>query len=214
MTEDEWLRCGDPMRMLRHLRADSRGRKSLLLAAACCSRVWDSLPENCRGWVRLVEDAAEGRADPERLNDRWESVEAALSSLSFDEYPNHADGRFAALIEVLCVYWESMDALPDANPKANSYVRERRAYASLVRDIYGNLFRRTAVDPAWLAWNGGTVRHIAQAIYDGKAFNRLPILADALEDAGCANADILNHCRHGTEHVRGCWVVDVVLGKE
>jgi hypothetical protein len=214
MNEDEWLRCGDPMRMLRHLRADSRGRKSLLLAAACCARVWTYLPENCRDWVRLVEDAAEGRADPARLNDHWEGVEEALSLLSFDEYPNHADGRFAALIEVLCVYWELLDALSDPNPKASSYVRERRAYAALVRDIYGNPFRPARVDPAWLAWNEGTVPKIARAIYDERAFERLPILADALEDAGCDEAHILNHCRGPGVHVRGCWVVDLLLGKE
>ena len=64
-----------------------------------------------------------------------------------------------------------------------------------------------------VAWNDGTVRKIAQAIYDERAFDRLPILADALEDAGCDNADILNHCRNGGEHVRGCWVVDLLLGK-
>ena len=65
-----------------------------------------------------------------------------------------------------------------------------------------------------MAWNAGTVRRIAQAIYDDRAFDRMPILADALEDAGCDNADILNHCRESREHVRGCWVVDLLLGKE
>ena len=66
---------------------------------------------------------------------------------------------------------------------------------------------------AWLAWNGGTVPRIAQAIYAERAFDRLPVLADALEDAGCANADVLAHCRSGGEHVRGCWVIDLLLGK-
>ena len=55
---------------------------------------------------------------------------------------------------------------------------------------------------------------IAQAIYDKRAFDRMPILADALEDAGCDNADILAHCRGPNEHVRGCWVVDLILGKQ
>ena len=95
MTEDEWLRCADPLRMLKQLRAKSDERKVLLLAAAYCSRVWDLLPEDCRSWVRLVEDAAEGRAAPERLNENWESVEQALGFLSYDEFPNHADGKFA-----------------------------------------------------------------------------------------------------------------------
>ncbi len=69
------------------------------------------------------------------------------------------------------------------------------------------------INPDWLAWNDATVRNIAKAIYDEQAFDRMPILADALEDAGCDNADILRHCREPGEHVRGCWVVDLLLGK-
>ncbi|MBL8798455.1 MAG: hypothetical protein JNM56_31460 [Planctomycetia bacterium] len=80
----------------------------------------------------------------------------------------------------------------------------------LLRDIFGNPFRPVAVEPTWLT---STVASLAQAIYDERAFDRLPILADALEDAGCDNADILNHCRQPGEHVRGCWCVDLVLGK-
>jgi hypothetical protein len=54
---------------------------------------------------------------------------------------------------------------------------------------------------------------LAQAIDDERAFDRLPILADALEDAGCTDADLLNHCRGPGLHVMGCWVVDMLLGK-
>ncbi|MBX3398315.1 MAG: hypothetical protein KF873_06205 [Gemmataceae bacterium] len=79
-----------------------------------------------------------------------------------------------------------------------------------MRDIFGNPFRPVAVDPAWLT---STAVAIAQGIYDDRAFDRLPILADALQDAGCENADILAHCRSEGPHVRGCWVVDLVLGK-
>jgi hypothetical protein len=71
----------------------------------------------------------------------------------------------------------------------------------------------TDVETIWLAWNDGIVPKLAQAIYDDRVFDRLPILADALEEAGCTNADILNHCRQPGEHVRGCWVVDLLLGK-
>jgi hypothetical protein len=68
--------------------------------------------------------------------------------------------------------------------------------------------------PSWLRWDDGTIPKLAQAIYDERAFDHLPVLADALEEAGCANADILAHCRGPGEHVRGCWVVDLLLGKE
>jgi hypothetical protein len=91
---------------------------------------------------------------------------------------------------------------------------ERGTQAALLRDIAGNPFRSApAVDPAWLAWNGGTVAKLAAAIYDGRRFADLPIVADALEDAGCADAAVLAHCRGGGEHVRGCWVVDLLTGR-
>jgi hypothetical protein len=63
-------------------------------------------------------------------------------------------------------------------------------------------------------WNESTVTELAQAIYTDRAFDRLPILADALEEAGCTDAAILEHCRGPGPHVRGCWVVDLLLGKE
>jgi len=88
---------------------------------------------------------------------------------------------------------------------------ESAAQASLLRDVFGNPFRPAVVDPAWLAWNDGTVVKMARVIYDEKQFDDVPLLADALEEAGCADDEILSHC-HGP-HVRGCWVVDAILGK-
>jgi hypothetical protein len=81
----------------------------------------------------------------------------------------------------------------------------------LFRDIFGNPFRPFALDPRWLT---SDVLDLARAIYEGRAFERMPILADALMDAGCDSDDILNHCRGDGPHVRGCWVVDLLLGKE
>ena len=86
----------------------------------------------------------------------------------------------------------------------------RTLNAMLLRDIVGNPFRPFSVDPAWLT---STVVTLATGIYEQRAFDRMPILADALQDAGCEDADILNHCRGGGPHVRGCWVVDLLLGK-
>jgi hypothetical protein len=86
-------------------------------------------------------------------------------------------------------------------------------HAGLLREVLGNPCCAVTVEPSWLAWNDGAIRKMAQAIYDARAFDRLPLLADALEEAGCADADILGHCRTSGEHVRGCWVVDLLLGK-
>ena len=84
------------------------------------------------------------------------------------------------------------------------------AHAELLRDIFGNPFRPLTFDPAWLT---SDVLALAHGIYEERAFDRVPILADALQDAGCDNTDILSHCRSEGAHVRGCWVVDLVLGK-
>jgi hypothetical protein len=85
----------------------------------------------------------------------------------------------------------------------------------LLRDIFGSLpFHPGNIARDVLAWNDDTVRVIAKGIYDDRAFDRLPVLADALEEAGCTDQDILGHCRQPGEHVRGCWVVDLILSKE
>ena len=89
---------------------------------------------------------------------------------------------------------------------------ERVFQSAILRDIC-NPYRPVTIPAALLKWNDRAVIRIAQAIYDERAFDRLPILADALEDADCDDADILSHCRGPGPHVRGCWVVDLLLSK-
>ena len=88
---------------------------------------------------------------------------------------------------------------------------EKPVQAALIRCIFGNPFRPVTFDPACLTPNAKT---LARAIYDDRAFEGMPVLADVLEEAGCGNQDIVDHCRGPGPHVRGCWVVDLVLGKE
>ncbi len=87
---------------------------------------------------------------------------------------------------------------------------ESAAQADLLRDLFTDQFRFVVPDHAWFT---SDVMALAGAIYDRHAFDQLPILADALQDAGCDNDDVLNHCRANAAHVRGCWIVDMVLGK-
>jgi hypothetical protein len=86
--------------------------------------------------------------------------------------------------------------------------------ANLLREITGNPFRPVAVDPAWRTWRDGTILRIAQTIYDEEHWAHLPILADALEDAGCTSDELLRHLREPSGHVRGCWALDLLLGRE
>jgi hypothetical protein len=81
----------------------------------------------------------------------------------------------------------------------------RRRVSDLIRCITGNPTRPLVADPSWLSWDGGIVVKLATAIYRGWAFDRLPVLADALQDAGCQDNTILDHCRHPGPHARGCW---------
>ena len=87
-----------------------------------------------------------------------------------------------------------------------------QSLTGLVREIFGNPFRPVAFDPAWRT---STAVALARQMYDSRDFGAMPILADALQDAGCEDEAILNHCRDANQpHVRGCWVCDLVLGKE
>jgi hypothetical protein len=87
-----------------------------------------------------------------------------------------------------------------------------RRHFHLLGDIFGNPFRPASLDPVWLT---SDVLALARGSYNERAFDRMPILADALQDAGCTNEDVLAHCRDAAlTHVRGCWVVDLLLGKE
>ena len=92
---------------------------------------------------------------------------------------------------------------------------QRLAQCDMLRCIFGNPIRRPpAIDPECLNWNDGTVPRIARGIYEERAFDCLPILADALLDAGCDDEELLAHLRSPGPHVRGCWAVDLILGKE
>jgi hypothetical protein len=86
--------------------------------------------------------------------------------------------------------------------------------AELLRDVAGNPFRGVSVDPAWLEWHDETLAHLAQAIYFERRYRDLPVLADALEDAGCSELELLDHCRASTRHCRGCWVLDLFTANQ
>jgi hypothetical protein len=88
------------------------------------------------------------------------------------------------------------------------------ARIALLREIFGHRFRPIAIAPGWLSWNDGTVRRLAEAIYEERRFHDLPIVADALEEAGCADVALLNHLRGPGPHVPGCWALDALLQKE
>jgi len=209
MTEAMWLIGADPNQMLDSLSATATIRKLSLFGAACCRRVWHLITdERIRTCLEVAERFIEGDATGSELERAGRSAEAVFGA-----------GR-------VCPPWiwsaaTTLQAfvltrVADRVGSAGWFKRraERRWQCNLLRDLFGPLpFRPVVIDPDWQECHDGSVARLAQAMYDERAFDELPILADSLEDAGCDNADILAHCRSGGEHVRGCWVVDLVLGK-
>lgn len=196
MTEAEWLTCTNPQPMLDFLGGRASDRKLRLFACACTRRA--SSPRLDWTFIEVAERLAEGVALPEE-------IERATSLTMSTNIPGYR--RDAVEIAIAMLLSESASASARAWCLARYW---RDEHAGLVRDIFGSPFRPVTIDPHW---HTGPVTALAKAIYNERAFDRLPILADALEDAGCHDADILAHCRGPGPHVRGCWVVDLLLGK-
>jgi hypothetical protein len=88
--------------------------------------------------------------------------------------------------------------------------RQCQRQVGVLKEIFGNPFRPVTFDPTWRT---PEVMDLARGIYEDRAFDRLPVLADALEESGCQDAEILDHCRGPGLHARGCWAIDLILGK-
>jgi hypothetical protein len=102
----------------------------------------------------------------------------------------------------------------DTNAWRAGDTAEKAAQAQLLREIVGNPFRHSRVDPAWLSWNAGLVLQLAKTMVEQQTYEQFPILGDALEEAGCQDHSFLEHCRQPTEHVRGCWLLDLLLSRD
>jgi hypothetical protein len=207
VTEAEWLAAIEPYRVMEGLHptllASGYDRKARLFCCACVRRVFHRLPDpRSRLAVEVLELYVDGMAE-------WEEVERTRRGAAQVGGGNDAAACLGSE-EPVIVAFKAMFHSAGNQLDREGYAREERQQCHLLRDIFGNPFRPVAVDPAWLT---SDVLALAQGIYDERAFDRMPILADALQDAGCDNDDILNHCRGPGPHVRGCWVVDLLLGK-
>src|SRR5262245_41205627 len=206
--------------MLEHVRRTIRvgraeGRKNYLLAVACGRLVWELIEdERLRRGILW----AEAFADDVDFPDDRSSVISIVHNAYQDVYKATGGGMYgrfsgefsiALAVQRLTQNGPSF-AAADFLVASTDETGLRRSGASLIRDVFGNPFRPVALDPACLT---STVVSLTRQMYESRDFSLMPILADALQDAGCDNADILDHCRGGGVHVRGCWVVDLVLGK-
>ncbi|MDY3553783.1 hypothetical protein R5W24_002897 [Gemmata sp. JC717] len=217
MTEAEWLAATNPTPMLIFLRAKASNRKLRLFSVACCCRIkqliyspWDKVLEAAEqfadGLIRPNELLAT-RAGADAVHGETMAVEAAAASDHFpsknaDDAAGYASEAVARIVAP--GYPQNLIAWQTAR------MFEELAQCAILRDIFGNPFRPVAVERSWLT---STVLLLTERIYQDRAFDQIPILADALQDAGCGNDDILNHLRSDGPHVKGCWALDLVLGK-
>jgi hypothetical protein len=205
MTEAEWLAGTDPRQMLEFVGDKTTERKLRLFAVACVQRYSDT-----DGAMRQIVSVSELYADGITTWNDLASVRKLAKGLSRRAMQTHVGMGAGAVRHAASVAHPS--AVAAAEGVLPSVVAEVATHA--IREVFGSPFRPVSIEPAWLAWNDSTVVKLAQSIYADRRFDRLPTLADALEDAGCTNTDILAHCRVPGVHVRGCWVVDLLLGKE
>jgi hypothetical protein len=212
MNEAQWQGCTEAEKLLDFLHK-ARERKLRLFAVAACRRLQWS-------WDRAVE-TAENYADG--LVSQRELMEArkALLQNASTMYRQMGSEDVEAVEELIRAITE-----PHAAEAAFSVVEmattalQRVTLCDLLREIFGDPFRPVTISPSWLAWKNGTITRLAQNAYDNRVLStgmldntRLTILADALEEVGCTDETILMHLRCGGEHYRGCWAIDLLLGK-
>jgi len=210
MTEAEWLALTDPGLMLTYLDrmyyldAGVTDRKLRLFACACCRRIWHMLDEAaCKKAVEVAERFADGEASKQEMeNARAAAWDAGWDS-SWSAFPPA---------------WAATSNVHEAAAKASETARhgtlsaERHEQARLLQDIFGHLFSPLADDPALLRKDPSVVA-LAKQIYEGRAFDLMPQVGDLLMESGCDNQSLLAHCHSQNQHVRGCWVIDLLLGK-
>jgi hypothetical protein len=218
MTEGEWLRCADPLPMLQWLGYRLTQRHARLFACACCRRVEHCLKDDrMHRILDVAERAAEGLATKaQRMAAMVEAFHvcagaftAAAYTLVQGQVPHPADAM-PDLAVTLAVGDQPVNAYLFALDAGRPLSEERTEQAAILRDIVGWLPRAVVLRPEWLT---DTVRELAEAVAIDGDFGRLPVLADALEEAGCLDEALLGHCRDRMlKHVRGCWVVRHLTG--
>ncbi|HEY7312365.1 MAG TPA: hypothetical protein VH643_23580 [Gemmataceae bacterium] len=235
MTEAEWLSCMEPERMLLYLGEGVSKRKRELFTLACCRRIWHLLTEERSRWaVEVRERHADGQATEQEFQRAVEVAsdarQAAKAPFRFVEHVDERAPEFAPAWAAAAVATNSRTtphfarravACVGARGWDAAYAEERAGQAMVVRDMFTNPFRSLMpLDPAWLQWNDSLLVNLASAVYEHRSLpdgtldrNRLAVLGDALEEAGCTDAELLAHLRSPGTHVRGCFALDAVLGK-
>ncbi len=224
MTDQEWFSAIDPTVMLEFIRDKSTDRKLRLFACACVRRISDSVPDDHRRKaVEAAEQYAEGIIGDDELSKAhnaatrsgrpWTPAGVAARWTAWPKWVFAGSAMAAAVARVASISMAYHTARSSRKSKRWKAARnaERDVQCTILRDVIGNPFRTENLDSVG---RNRTVKEIAEIIYAERAFDRLSMLGDALEDAGCTSDDMLNHCRQPGVHVRGCWTLDLILNKK
>jgi hypothetical protein len=230
MTDLEWDDSADPSAMIcfvaQYERACWVGRKLRLFAAACCRAVWPHMPDwRSREAVEEAERVVSRAVRRSRLaalrdiaEDVW-SIGPNVNFYWYDEFPREARVPRRDLSPDAVAAGRAAAACADADDPVRAATETVAALgplvgppelAGLLREVCGNPYRRAAARRWW----SQDVRALARTIEDERAFARLPILGDALMDAGCDDEEVIRRCRCAAPHALGCWVVDLALGRD
>ena len=208
-TEQDWLNSADLEEMSRVLdESNYNSRRWQLFACACCWRILPMLDERSRKAVAIAERHAEGLADAEEVEDARHLAHSAV--LTIWQPGTSASLASAAMAAHYAIVLPQRSYHYAARATGSGEEAERQVQADLLRDVFANPYRAVHLDPVWRT---PTILAIAADIYQNDTFAELPVLGDALEDAGCDDPIILGHARHTCPHVRGCWLVDGLLAK-
>jgi hypothetical protein len=210
ITESEWLIGTDPMPMLRRIQKGGSARKMRLLAVMPARLRWAEIPEKpFREAIETAERHADGRATDDELAAYREQLYGYVGS-QFPDWISQETNRVVHSLAFTTTYKPPLRPLVPGGTWTFCASLVGEALCPIIRDIFGNPFRPVTFSPAWRT---DTAVALARQMYDAREFGAMPILADALQDAGCEDEQILSHCLSDGAHVRGCWVVDLVLGK-
>jgi len=218
MSEEYWLKSNDLIAMLHFIQGNTSERKLRLFACACVYSGSEFFPISCFTgfWNEVLEvayrmaDNAVSQQEVANLVGRLHGLACSIANCGDNFYGQSAQTELLAqpfrlrdelelssAIGINKLWWQPPPLLLET-------------YATYLREMFGNPFHPVTLDPSWLT---SSVIALAQGIYEDRAFDRMPILGDALMDADCDNEDILNHCRQSGEHIRGCWLLDSLLGR-
>jgi hypothetical protein len=196
MSEAEWLAGDNPLPLFQYAQDDITERKLRLFAIAALNTMRERNLESIAR-SEVAEHFADGLMTISDLRSSWPQMQPSSPTTAPE----------------LAYEWAELIVMAkDRGYYGGSFpVLDETWVTHFLRDIVGNPFQPFTFNPCWLT---SIVLAIARQMYESRDFSPMPILADALQDAGCDNEDILSHCRSDGPHVKGCWVVDLILGKK